>query len=250
MWHIDTNHKLIRWHLVIVGGIDGFSRLVTFLECTDNNKAETIFTCFKHGIEEYGTPLRVRSDQGQENCKVADFMIAVRGTDRGSMITGKSTHNQRIERLWRDVYDGVLSYYYELFYFLEDQGLLDALNDIHLYALRYVYVDKINERLLMWRNAWSQHRIRTVKSTPLRLFTAGMMNNAPSEPNSHLEQHGIDGSDDDMPDDHRPRFVTPDLNVSEQCLHELGEQCPKYWMSDNHGIDVYTRANHILESFT
>lgn len=37
LWHIDTNHKLVRWRIVIVGGIDGFSRLVTFLKCTDNN---------------------------------------------------------------------------------------------------------------------------------------------------------------------------------------------------------------------
>jgi len=42
LWHIDTNHKLIRWHFVIVGGIDGFNRLVTFLQCNDNNKAETV----------------------------------------------------------------------------------------------------------------------------------------------------------------------------------------------------------------
>jgi hypothetical protein len=28
LWHIDTNHKLIREHFVIVGGIDGYSRLV------------------------------------------------------------------------------------------------------------------------------------------------------------------------------------------------------------------------------
>ena len=26
-WHIDTNHKFVRWHLVVMGGIDGFSRL-------------------------------------------------------------------------------------------------------------------------------------------------------------------------------------------------------------------------------
>ncbi|CAG2229368.1 unnamed protein product [Mytilus edulis] len=25
LWHIDTNHKLIRWRFVIIGGIDGFS---------------------------------------------------------------------------------------------------------------------------------------------------------------------------------------------------------------------------------
>ena len=27
LWHIDTNHKLIRGHFVIVGGIDGYSKL-------------------------------------------------------------------------------------------------------------------------------------------------------------------------------------------------------------------------------
>lgn len=40
------------------------------------------------------------------------------------MITGKSTHNQRIERLWWDVYEGVLGLCYQqlLFYFMEDKG--------------------------------------------------------------------------------------------------------------------------------
>lgn len=42
LWHVDTNHKLIRWNMIIAGGIDGFSRLITFLECVDNNKAETL----------------------------------------------------------------------------------------------------------------------------------------------------------------------------------------------------------------
>lgn len=41
LWHIDTNHKLVRWRFIIVGGIDGFSRLVMFLRCTDNNTADT-----------------------------------------------------------------------------------------------------------------------------------------------------------------------------------------------------------------
>ena len=36
LWHADGHHKLIRYRLVIHGAIDGFSRLVTFLKCSDN----------------------------------------------------------------------------------------------------------------------------------------------------------------------------------------------------------------------
>ena len=47
-------------------------------------------------------------------------------------ITGSTVHNQRIERLWRDLYEQVINQYYNLFYNLEEAGLLDPLNDAHL----------------------------------------------------------------------------------------------------------------------
>lgn len=46
LWHIDRNHKMIRWRLVIHGRIDGFSRLVTFFSCSSNNRSETVLTHF------------------------------------------------------------------------------------------------------------------------------------------------------------------------------------------------------------
>ena len=117
LWHIDGHHSLIRWRIVVHGGIDGFSRLITYLHCSTNNRADTVFTLFQEAIAKYGVPSRIRSDRGGENIDVAKFMIENRGLNRGSHIAGKSVHNQKIERLWRDIFSHVLQLYYSLFYF-------------------------------------------------------------------------------------------------------------------------------------
>ena len=42
LWHADGYHKLIRWKIIIHGGIDGFSRLITYLHASTNNRAANI----------------------------------------------------------------------------------------------------------------------------------------------------------------------------------------------------------------
>lgn len=70
LWHLDGNHKLIRWGFVIHGCVDGYSRRVMFLRASTNNKASTVLTLFKEALQKFGLPKRVRGDHGVENVDV------------------------------------------------------------------------------------------------------------------------------------------------------------------------------------
>ena len=85
------------------------------LECISNDKAPTVLACFLEGFLIYGLPSRIRPDKGGENVLVADHTIKKRSPGRVSMITGPTVHNQRIELLWRYVFDSVIGFYYKLF---------------------------------------------------------------------------------------------------------------------------------------
>ena len=65
LWHIDTNHKLVKWYLIIFEAIVSYSRLPISLKCISNNKASTVLACFLKGVRTYGLPSRVRSDKGR-----------------------------------------------------------------------------------------------------------------------------------------------------------------------------------------
>ena len=92
------------------------------------------------------------------------------------MIVGSSVHNQCIERLWRDMHRGVTVLYYRLFYYLEYHNLLNPVDDIHLFSLNYVYLQRINHSLRQFKDGWDRHTIRTEHGhSPIQLFTAGML---------------------------------------------------------------------------
>ena len=52
---------------MVHGGIDGYSELITSLDCHTDNKATTVVTSFEEGVRRYGLPKKVRNDHGGEN---------------------------------------------------------------------------------------------------------------------------------------------------------------------------------------
>jgi hypothetical protein len=77
----------------------------------------------------YGLPSRVRTDHGMENFHIGITMNIIRGTGRGSIITGESIHNERIERLWRDCYRQVNNKYSQT-----SENVINLLSYITLFA--------------------------------------------------------------------------------------------------------------------
>lgn len=119
---------------------------------------------------------RVRTDMGGENVLIWQFMEEIRGDNRGSALRGTSTQNQRIERLWRDVFRCVACNFYYLFQSMESLGILDTNNDIHIYILHYVFTPRINRCIDSFVAAWNNHPMRTEHSwSPKKMWQNGMI---------------------------------------------------------------------------
>ena len=257
LWHLDGHHSLVNWGFVIHGGIDGFSRLIVFLKCSTNNKSDTVRDLFLSATEQYHWPSRVRTDLGGENVRVWDIMEEVRGSNRGSYLAGTSVHNQRIERLWRDVFCNVCHIFYYTFQALEQTGLIQRDNRVHMYVLHYVFLPRINKAIESFGLAWNHHPMRTERNwSPLKMWANGMLDIrnhgctgvsdvAGSDQNvDDLQWFGYDPNAPSPSDDGLSTVEVDDVNVNlpDTTIDQLIHNIDPLAYSDSFGIDIYLQA--------
>ena len=262
LWHVDGHHSLVKWRVVIHGGIDGYSRLIVFLHASTNNCAATVFQLFFKATQVFGVPSRVRSDKGGENVDVCYFMIMHRGAGRGSHIAGSSTHNQRIERLWRDVYRCVCSLFHSLFYYMEAIGVLDPANDSDLFVLHSVFLPRINFALHEFALAWNLHPMRTMHNwSPRKAFYNGAPDDSSASGlrdavdnvslESFMSLYGVDCSVmphmDSEYDEVVPSTLPP---VSPELVQNLLATFDPLQEREDYGIGLYISARETLSAIS
>ncbi|XP_049334153.1 uncharacterized protein LOC125801446 [Astyanax mexicanus] len=249
LWHIDGNHKLIRWRIVIHGAIDGFSRLVVYLQASANNRADTVYKHFWQATQKYGIPSRVRSDKGGENRDVASFMISTSGMNRSSHIAGRSVHNQRIERLWRDVYLCVTDLFHTLFRSLESEGILSPDNDLHIFALHWVFLPRLQQHLDSFVEGWNNHPLRTERNqSPQQLWHTNSNSPASPDPPQVDELYGVDWRG--PPGDRDLALVIPEVQLSRVLSQEELSRLPQQnSTNDDYGVASYIQALGLLTNW-
>jgi hypothetical protein len=233
LWHLDGHHSLIRWKLVVHGCIDGFSRRIMFLRCSSNNLAETVLELFLDAISRDGErwPSRIRVDKGVENVLVCDAIVQARGEGRGSFIAGPSTHNQRIERLWRDVYRCVCHLFYYVFYGMELSAILNTEDPVHMLTLHLVYIPRINRALSELMEAFNHHAVRTERNwTPYQMWVNGMM---------HVDNPLSQGELDENPDDIEFYGYDPDGPSTQEESNNVVIVEPIVVNADRHIIEAF-----------
>lgn len=169
LWHIDGNHKLVRWGLVIHHEIDGFSRLVTFCRCSGNNKSTTVFPLFNEAVQWYDRPIHDRTDDGGENVLVWRDMVDFWCQEAQSVIVGspQSAH-------WA-LNEQVISIYRKELYELESEGHLHPSNPTDLFCVHYVYLGRIQKACCEFVAAYNNHCVSTKEQlTPVQMFWANV----------------------------------------------------------------------------
>ena len=233
---------------MVHAGIDGSSRMIVFLHCSNNNRASTVYDLFLKAVQSYRLPSHVWSDQGGENVMVTRHMIQHHGAHRNSMLVGSSVHNQRIERLWRDLFRCAIQLYYCLFYFLEDEDKLLPTNHQYIYALHCVYLPRINQTLKHFCDGWNNHGIRTERNkSPCQLYTEGILQLCHPgrsevdffdyvDSSYGTVEQGLVAEDDSI------QVPQCDFSLTEEHYIELQQVVNPLQSSDNYGIELYEQT--------
>ncbi|KAK7105550.1 hypothetical protein V1264_016915 [Littorina saxatilis] len=107
---------------------------------------------------------------------MAQYMAMKRADVVNPVLRGKSCHNQRIERLWVDVWKNVTNMYKDMFLLMEMNGDLNILDARCLWAFKFVFLPRLNASLAAFQQQLNHHGLSTEHGkSPSNLFVTGVL---------------------------------------------------------------------------
>ncbi|KAJ8369396.1 hypothetical protein SKAU_G00094240 [Synaphobranchus kaupii] len=160
-----------------------------------------------------------------------------------------------IERLWRDLWIAVSCTYYDVLHTLEEDGLLDISNTLHIFCAHYVFLPRLRADLQTFVEGWNHHPLRTEGNlTPQQMWQMGLLQNNIDEPENVEVVYYLQGLDIDSESatDHEesdagivvPEFESP---LNEEEVANLRSTIDPTAPSDSHGRDLYVLSLHYLQ---
>ena len=147
---------------------------------------------------------------------------------------------------------------------MEESGLLDITNPLHLFVLHCVYLPGINAAIDSFVEAWNKHPIRTERNwSPEQIWSNGMIDrvngrlttvaDVRSDANvsgDDYEWYGFDPDAPPPPDDGLSTVEVNelDLNLPDVIISRLTNESNPLENSSAFGIDIFQRALEFLES--
>ena len=137
-----------------------------------------------------------------------------------------------------------------MFDFLENSGTLDSLDELHLLALQYVFVPRINYSLRECTRQWNHYGIRTVgHQTPLAMWYTGLLTAPEESIVTNWQTYGIDyeGPLTDIETDNN--LVVPDspIQLTAHQLQELHRRIDPLSDNGNNGINHFLNTVTVIE---
>ena len=140
-----------------------------------------------------------------------------------------------------------------MFDFIESSGILDSFNELHLLALQYVYLPRINASLCEFTSQWNHRGIRTVgHQTPLAMWYTRLLT-APEEPiATNWQTYGIDydGPLTDIETDNNVVVPESHIQLTDHQLQELQNRIDPLSDDGNNGIYHCLDTVTIIDGFT
>lgn len=79
----------------------------------------------------------------------------------------------------------VSSVLYETLHNLEDEGLLDPTDGVHMFCAQHTFLPRLQRDLDVFRQGWDNHPLRTERNlSPQQLWTLGLHQNPVDTPDT------------------------------------------------------------------